>query len=418
MPKIYIIPNAHLDPVWQWRWPEGCTEIRSTCRAACDFLDIDPRLTFCRSSAGDVRWLERCEPALLPRMAALVRKGQWESVGGWWTQPDCNIPFGESFVRQALYAQPWFRDVLGAAATVGYNVDSFGHHANLPQILRKCGLRYYVFMRPGPQENPAIPAGYFHWEGVDGSRVTAFHVFHPYNAGDQWGMDQALPECREYLARGLTQSAMLFVGMGDHGGGPTRRTLQAIDRLRSEKGMPELIYATPAQAFAAMEAEGANLPVYRGEMQIHAVGCYAAHSEVKALNRTAEETLLAAERMSVVAEALQCTPYPAAALREAWQDTLFNQFHDVLAGSSVRAAYADARDQYGRAIFTASEALNAAQQALAAAIDTRGDSQAVVFFNPHPFPVKTLYETGNILGGVFHDGLDPVRVAFFTQDGA
>jgi len=412
---IYLIANAHIDPVWQWRWQEGCAEIRSTCRAACDFLSNDSALRFCRSSAGDLRWLERCEPRLLRRMEKLVRTGQWENVGGWWTQADCNIPSGESFVRQALYGQEFFRTQLDRAATVGYNIDSFGHHANLPQILAKCGLRYYVFMRPGPQENAKIPAGYFHWEGVDGTRVLAFHVFDPYNAIIEWGLTQSVPACREYLERGVASSTMLYWGMGDHGGGPTRRVLAALQQMSQEPGMPKMVQATPCEAFAAVEAEGAKLPVYRGEMQIHAAGCYAAHSEIKALNRRAEEALLAAERLSVMAAALRGTRYPADALTEAWKDTLFNQFHDVLAGSAVREGYVDARDQYGRSIFTAEEAINAAQQSLAAQVNTRGDNQAVLIFNPHPFPVTGFFETDNFLGCAIH--VEPSRAGFFTHEG-
>ena len=155
---IYLVANAHIDPVWLWRWQEGCSELRSTCRAAVDFLENDSELTFSRSSAGDLRWIEDLEPALFERMRKLVKRGQWENVGGWWTQPDCNIPCGESFIRQGLYGQPFFRDKLGGAALTGYNVDSFGHNANLPQILKGCGLDRYVFMRPSSiRENRAIP---------------------------------------------------------------------------------------------------------------------------------------------------------------------------------------------------------------------------------------------------------------------
>ena len=211
---------------------------------------------------------------------------------------------------------------------------------------------------------------------------------------------------------------MLFFGMGDHGGAPTRASLAMIEELRQDADMPQLRFATPREAFAAMEAEGAELPVFQGEMQIHAVGCYAANSEIKRLNRRAEEALLAAERLSVVAEALAGTTYPAAALYEAWGDVLFNQFHDILAGTSVRSAYIDARDHYGRAIFHAEEASNAAQQSLAVHIDTRGEGQAVLLFNPHPFPVRGYHESEVIYRAAFHLGIDIPHAALFTHGGA
>jgi alpha-mannosidase len=346
---LHLVANAHLDPVWLWRWPEGCAEIRATCRAAADFLARDKTLRFCRSSAGDLSWLLAIESGLLRRMRKLVQDGRWENVGGWITQPDCNLPAGESFVRQALYGQDFFRRRLGAAAVTGYNVDSFGHHANLPQLLRQCGLRYYVFMRPGPQENAQIPAGYFHWEGVDGTRVLAYHVFDPYNANEGWGLRQTIDTCRQILQTTEAGSLMVFYDMGDHGGGPTRAALKLLGQWQKEPGMPALVQATPREAFAAAEAEGRDFPVYRGEMQIHAAGCYAAHSEVKRLNRRGEEALLAAERLSVLAHLTLGRRLPTQRLAAAWRDLLFCQFHDVLAGSSVREAYADARDQMGRA---------------------------------------------------------------------
>ncbi len=416
LPKtLYLIANAHLDPVWLWRWPEGCTEIRSTCHAVVDFLGNDPALKFSRSSAGDMRWLVEMEPELLQRIRQLAIEGRWENVGGWWTQPDCNIPSGESLVRQALYGQHFFQHTLGAASGVGYNVDSFGHNANLPQILRKCGMNYYVFMRPhSTLENSEIPEGYFQWEGVDGSQVVAFHIFENYAVNEHWGME-TIDEVRSYLQDSDVSSAMVFYGMGDHGGGPTRATLAAFTRMAAEPDMPKLVHATPREAFTALESEGRALPLFHGELQHHASGCYAAHSEIKGLNRRAEEALLAAERMATVAAELVGKTYPAAALASAWQDLLFNQFHDVMAGSSIREAYVDARDQLGRAIFSAEEVLNTAQQQLAAHIDTRGEGQAVLLFNPHTFPINGMYETENQYSGCLR-AVDLWRAHLFTDN--
>ena len=415
---IYLIANAHLDPVWLWRWPDGCTEIRSTCRAAVDFLTENPVLKFSRSSAGDVRWLLEMEPTVLERMRALALEGRWENVGGWWTQPDCNIPCGESFVRQALYGQQFFRQYLGTTSAVGYNVDSFGHHGNLPQILKKCGLDYYVHMRPSSKlENPDLPEGYYYWEGIDGTRILAYHLFDPYCATECWGLDSQLAEIEQYMQVSGLPQAMLYYGMGDHGGGPTRQTLKRLNEIADENDRITFIHATPHEAFTAMAASGSDLPVHKGEMQIHAAGCYAAHSEVKRLNRRAEEALLAAERMATVTACLTGIAYPREKLTAAWQDLLWNQFHDILAGSSIREAYVDTRDQMGRAIFTAEERLNAAQQQLASHVDTRGDGQAMLIFNPHPFPVNGLYETEDLYGvGIRDTNLQQAR--FYTKDGA
>lgn len=430
---IHLIANAHLDPVWLWRWQEGSAEIRATVRAVLGFLEADPTLKFTQSSAGDMRWVEQIEPDLLPRIRQLVAEGRWENVGGWWTQPDCNIPSGESFVRQALYAQRWFNDRLGDRAVTGFNLDSFGHHANLPQLLAKAGLRYYMFMRPGrgSHETP-IPPGYFIWEGIDGSRVTAFHVYDPYNnGGGEYGrpaMDALLADLREHSGA----SRMYVWGMGDHGGGITRYGLEWFAAVAREPNMPAFEHATTREAFAAMEREGRALPVFTGELQHTARGCYAAHAEIKQLNRRAEEALLAAERLSAAASGWVAVPFPGPTIAAAWQDVLFNQFHDLLAGTAIREGYQDAREQMGRALFTAEETLNFAQQKIAARVDTRFRGQdpppfnqedprckhqAVILYNPHAFPVEQIFEPGNVYGGAVHWAVNLRKASCYTADG-
>jgi len=413
---IHLVANAHIDPVWLWHWQEGCAELRSTCRAAVDFLENNRELTFTRSSAGDLQWIADLEPKVFARMRRLVRRGQWENVGGWWTQPDCNIPNGESYVRQGLYGQRFFRDKLGGMAHTGYNVDSFGHNANLPQILAGCGLKHYVFMRPSSlDENPRIPQGYFQWQGIDGTRLTAFHVFEPYCIATGAALEKSIGQGRKFLEK-TGESLMVFFGVGNHGGGPTREMLAMARQLRAVPGMPALKFATTAQAFAAVACEGRRLPLFTGELQHNAPGCYAAHGEIKRLNRRAEEALLAAERLSAMAQQLAGRRYPLAAITAAWKDALFCQFHDILSGSALREAYTDARDQLGRAIFTAEEALNAAQQALAGSIDTRGEGIPVVVFNPHTFEYDGTYETQDLQRGGFRS-VDLRNVSLFDADG-
>ncbi len=401
-PTLYLIGNAHLDPVWLWRWPEGFSEARATCRAAVELLEQNPDLRFCWSSAGVLEWVVDLEPGILRRIRRLIRQGRWEVVNGWWEQPDCNLPGGESFVRQGLYGQRFFRDRLGCISRIGYNIDSFGHHANLPQILRKSGMPFYVFMRPSSKlENDEIPPSYFEWEGIDGTRVTAFHVtgVH-YNLWDGQVLKKlGVEEAVQVLRRTGERSAMVFYGVGDHGGGPTRELITAARGYMRDPAMPRLQFATVAEAFQAMADEKKRRPLFKGELQHHASGCYAAFTQVKLLNRRAEETLLAAERMSVAAALVAGRRYPRASLSKAWKDVLFNQFHDILAGSSVREAYTDVRDQMGRALFTAESDLQASQQALAGQVDTRGEGLAVFVFNSHPFAVRRLIETEDLARG-------------------
>ncbi len=382
---IHLIGNAHLDPVWLWRWTEGYQEARATFRSALDRLGEFPQFVFTASQAAVYRWVQESEPALFESIQAQVQAGRWSVVGGWWMQPDCNLPAGESFARHSLYAQRFFKDAFGQACTVGYCVDSFGHNAMLPQLLRQGGMQAYVFMRPNKIENPDCPEGPFWWESPDGSRVLAFRLLSAYETKPGAITPAALQKIEAHFTDQL-RDLMFFYGVGNHGGGPTVATLRSLEAMQADPVLPTLSFSSPARYFKDLQARLPELPVYRGELQYHAVGCYAAHTGIKIWNRQAEHLLLAAERWAVIGRYLTGTPTAGAALAAAWQTVLFNQFHDILAGSSIREAYDDARSDHGAVQQTAWSVLNTALQRVASQVDTRGGDRAVLVFNPHVFP--------------------------------
>jgi alpha-mannosidase len=378
---VYMIGNAHIDPVWLWQWSEGFHEVRATFRSVLDRMKEYEEFVFVSSSAAYYEWVEKSDPAMFAEIRQRIAEGRWQVVGGWWVQPDCNLPGGESFARQALYAQHYFKEKFGVTAKVGYNVDSFGHHAMLPQLLKKSGLDYYVFLRPMPHEK-GLPGRLFWWEADDGSRVLAFRI--PFEYGT-WGKDLEphVRRCAAEIKAPFSQT-MCFFGVGNHGGGPTRENLDSIRRMQADPDFPNLVISTPEQIFHSLETSQLPIPVVHDDLQHHASGCYAAHSGVKRWNRHAENLLLAAEKFSSIAERVTGQPYPAD-FAQAWKDVLFNQFHDILAGTSLEAAYEDARDLYGEANTIAGRALNVAIQSLAWQIRTPTEpgTTPIVVFNPH-----------------------------------
>lgn len=377
---LYMIGNAHIDPVWLWQWQEGFHEVKATFRAALDRLNEYPEFVFTASSVAFYAWVEQSDPVMFAEIQQRVREGRWSLAGGWWIEPDCNIPAGESFVRQALYGQRYFQEKFGRIARVGYNVDSFGHHGMLPQILKKSGLLYYVFMRPMPHEK-ALPSRLFWWKADDGSRVLALQLPFTYAT---WGdnLEEHIWQCAAEIQEPL-QEMTCFYGVGDHGGGPTRANLEHIRQLKQEMEGVHLQHADLEQFFSAVETRPAVFPVLHDDLQHHASGCYAAHSGIKRWNRLAENRLLAAEKLSAAAEGLTGQPYPTG-LADAWKSVLFSQFHDSLAGTSLEAAYEDARSFYGKALVTADQAINAATQVIAwkIGISEEADTRPVVVFNP------------------------------------
>ncbi len=384
---LHMIGNAHIDPVWLWQWPEGYQEVRATFQSAIDRMEEYPDFVFTCDSVLYLQWVEETDAALFESIRKRIADGRWQMVGGWWIEPDCNIPAGESFVRQALYAQRYLADRFGVTATVGCNVDPFGHAGSLPQILRKSGIDSYMFLRPGPHEM-ALPGQYFWWESADGSRVLAYRIPNEYcTPGRDVGhhIDKALamlpPDARE---------AMVFYGVGNHGGGPTRANLDSIRRLDSVNGLPHLELSSPRRFFDALTGSGAQIPTHGGELQHHAVGCYSAHSGVKQWNRRAENLLQRAEKWAAIADVVAGLPYPRQELTEAWKLVLFNQFHDTLGGTAIAPAYEDSRDQFGHANSLAAQVFNRAVQSISRriAIPAEPDMIPVVVFNPHPWRLQ------------------------------
>src|SRR5829696_3324375 len=388
---LHLIGNSHIDPVWLWQWPEGFQEIRATFRSALDRMNEYPEFIFTCDSAAYYAWIEEIEPAMFEEIRARVAEGRWELVGGWWVEPDCNIPGGESFVRQALVSQRFFLDRFGKNATVGYNVDPFGHNAMLPQLLRRAGMDSYVFMRPGPHE-ASLPGPLFWWESPDGSRVLAYRLPHEYCApGEDLGyhIDKSLAQLPDRWSE-----MMAFYGVGNHGGGPTRGNLESIRRLDGAGALPRLRHSTPRRYFDAILASDPELPVVTGDLQHHAVGCYSAHSGIKTWMRRAESDLATAEAWASVAATVAGRAYPHEDLDRAWKHVLFNQFHDTLGGTAIEPAYQDARDQLGEASSTAARVQNVAIQSLSQLIDVPADPGVVpiVVFNPLPWPVRASIE--------------------------
>jgi alpha-mannosidase len=383
---LHMIGGAHIDPVWLWQWQEGFYEVRATFRSALDRMQEYDDFVFAASSSAFYEWIELTDPTMFAEIQQRVIEGRWELVGGWWIEPDCNIPSGESFVRQGLLGQHYLKTKFNRTARVGFNIDSFGHASTLPQILQKSGIPYYTFLRPMPDE-AELPSSLFWWESDDGSRVLAYRIPFDYAS---WGeaLDDHVRRCAAELD-GPSDEGMCFYGVGNHGGGPTKENLDSIRRIRSDPDRPQVVFSSPERFFDSVASKGSTLPVVHAGLQRHAPGCYAAHSAVKRWNRSAENRLIAAEKWSALASWAHGHPYPVD-LGRAWRNVLFNQFHDILAGTSLEVAYDDARDTYGEALAIADRALTSAIHSVASKvrIDQVEGVRPMIVFNALTWPVR------------------------------
>lgn len=399
-PVVHMIGNAHIDPVWLWTADEGREEVLATYRSAVERMRETEGFAFSSGAVVTYRWVQQDDPALFAEIQRRVTEGRWSLVNGWWVQPDCNVPCGESFARHGLYGQRALEEMFGKRAATGYNVDSFGHAASLPQILLSCGLTSYVFFRPAPGREKDLPGTVFWWESDDGSRVLTSRppLHYPSHAGD---LVERIDEAAA-LALPDIGHVMCFYGVGNHGGGPTRANIESILRAMSRPDGPTVRFGCPDDFFAAVRASDADLPVLHDELQHHARGCYTAVSRCKWYNRKCEQALLVAERFAALSNRLCGIAYPRNALAHAWENVLFNQFHDILAGTSLREAYDDAYESYEESERVADLALETALTALASQIDTRGDGRPLLVFNPHPWAQRVPVETSVPVTGDWH----------------
>ena len=423
--EIHLIGNAHLDPTWLWRWQEGCGEVLQTFRSAVDRLKEYDQFVFTCSSACYYQWVEEIDPDLFEEIRELVKAGRWVPVNGWWVQPDCNMPSAESFARQALYSQLYYYEKFGKICRTGYNVDSFGHNAMLPQLLTKGGMRFYVMMRPGMHENPEIPQGLFWWDSADGSRVLTYRIPTGYAENGRDAIDRArniMTEMAEKQGHGM----MLFYGCGNHGGGPSKGDIEYIQSLKDE-GAQELVFSSPDEFFAKQCLMALDLPSWGDELQHHASGCYSATSLIKALNRKAECALGSAEKWNTIASAGYGIKAATKKFRKAWLNVCYNQFHDIMCGCSIMEAYEDARDQMGFSMDIAAKEENKALLAITGRINTWLDGvsdtvfcnerhhcrnlkfpRPVVVFNPLSYAVRSAVRTYHPSKAVFDSDGKPV----------
>jgi len=344
---VHLICNAHLDPVWQWRWDEGASEALATFRNAADLLDEHPGFIFCHNEAVLYQWAERLDPALFEDIRRHVRTGRWAISGGWFIQPDVNLPGTESLVRTIAEGRRWFRDRFDAAPRVAYNFDSFGHSGGLPQILRLAGYEMYIHMRPQAGEMD-LPADLYRWRGVDGTVIPAYRIAVGLYHSEHDNIEERLREGVE-LALKLGRDVPVFWGLGNHGGGATRRDLGLIDSFVAREKRVRVVHSTPDAFCEAVKDAAARAPIVDGDLQRVFTGCYTSLSRIKRRAVAGLGRLVQAEAAAAASSWLAGADLPGAELREAWKCHIFNDFHDILTGSCVEPAERDALDQYGRA---------------------------------------------------------------------
>ena len=356
---IKAVGNSHIDMAWLWPETETVEVVRNTFGTALALMREYPDFKFTASAAQAYVWMEEKYPAIFQEIEQRVKEGRWEIVGGMWVEPDLNMPDGESLVRQILYGKRYFKQKFGVDVNIGWNPDSFGYNAQLPQIYVRSGIDYFVTQKLlWAHEFTTFPYRLFWWQAPDGSRLMTYFPSDYANAIEPVKMarDSATYGPLMWKYNGGTNSApagalqmMYLYGVGDHGGGPTRVDLDTTLRWQKPDVVyPKLEFSTAASFLynLSKNENELNLPTWKGELyfQYHR-GVETSQSETKRGNRKAEVALLDAEKLASIGM-LFGQPYPQADFDSSWKNVLFNQFHDILPGSGIGINYVDAARKY------------------------------------------------------------------------
>lgn len=399
---FHLLPNAHLDPVWLWDWREGLNEGVITVRTILDLMDEFEELTFIRGESSIYQHIERTDPATFRRIARAIEGGRWDVVGGTYNQPDTNLASTETLCRQFETGLAYFQSRFGIVPRISWQADSFGHTPGLPNILRAFGMEGLMFTRPNRQDFPMDQPAFW-WQTDHDDRVLAYRQYFIAYCSERFNLPSVLDRTLADAANGPHRHVAVLMGLGNHGGGPSRRHLLETRAWAKKHPEVEVRFSTFHRFFADLQEEirsaAEPIPTVRGDLGFCLRGCYSSLAKFKFAYRRAEALVPSAEiTQSIVRTEVPFDPSPLAG---AWEGILFNSFHDILPGSSIERAFDEQLAWVGKSQHEATAARFEALNQLAAKIDTRvprpkgtdaPTEVPVLVWNPLPRPVSAWVE--------------------------
>jgi len=406
--NLSAIGHAHIDTAWLWPLAETRRKCIRTFSSALRYMEDYPHYKFACSQAQQYAWIKEMTPGLYEKIKTKVKEGRFIPAGGSWVEPDCNIPSGESLVRQFLIGQRFFKQEFGSYCNEFWEPDVFGYSAALPQILLGVGIRYFLTIKLSWSQFNKIQSNTFWWQGLDGSRVlTHFPPADDYNA--MADVEAVLRSVNNFKDHDRSRESYMLFGFGDGGGGPTMPMLEQINRMRNVDGLPRVEIRSPHDFFTRCEADAKDLTTWVGELylELHR-GTYTTQAHNKFLNRQSELLLRDLEFLSTICNTLGVSEYPAEEIDWLWKIVLTNQFHDIIPGSSINEVYQDSAVHYREVHRIGSNLLEKAIETLlkksdgsnVLAINTLSESRTEIVNLPAGIPAIQISSEGHPLGVV------------------
>ena len=324
---VSCVAHAHIDMNWMWRYDETAAITVDTFRTMLQLMKEYPQFTFAQSQASVYKIVEDYAPELLPEIRQRIQEGRWEVTASHWVEADKNMPGGESLTRHLLYTRRYLKDLMDLSDSqfaIDYEPDTFGHGANVPEILQSGGVRFMYHCRGYDGHN------LYRWQAPSGARVTVYREPTWYNETIDGNSFLYVPGfC---VKHGLDRLIHVY-GVGDHGGGATRRDIERILDYATWPCMPKLEFGRYIDFFEYIDT--LDLPIVDHELNFIFDGCYTSQSRIKKANRVAEAALYESEFFNTMSQLCDAYPYDAKAFEELWRNVLFNHFHDILPGSGT-----------------------------------------------------------------------------------
>ncbi|MDR1918891.1 MAG: glycosyl hydrolase-related protein [Tannerellaceae bacterium] len=391
--KAYLVSTAHFDTQWNWDVKESIDDyLRRTMVQNFWLFERFPDYVFNFEAAQKYSWMKEYYPAEYALLKEYIKKGRWNITGSTWEATDPNLPAAESFFRNILYGQEFYKKEFGLKTNDIYLPDCFGFGYTLPTIAAHSGLIGFSTQKLQWRKNPyfgekeKMPFKIGLWQGIDGSRIMA--VLDAGGYGTTYYYDDVSSNKRiiDRAEAGPNKTAYAYYGVGDRGGSPTLPSVYSVSKSLQADGPLEIISARASQIYEDYLPfdKHPELDVYEGEllMDVHGVGCYTSQAAMKLFNRRNEQLADAAERASVAAELLGGASYPAEELRENWQRFLWHQFHDDITGTSIPRAYTFSWNDELIAQTRFADAITTAVGAVSRALNTQLKGVPVVVYNP------------------------------------
>ncbi|ARN56681.1 alpha-mannosidase [Sedimentisphaera salicampi] len=372
--------NAHIDLAWLWPIRETIRKAARTFSTVLELMDRYPDYVFGSSQPQLYLWVKEAYPKLYDRIKAKVAEKRWELHGGMWVESDVNMPNGESLIRQFLYGKRFWQSEFGMDTEMLWLPDTFGYSAALPQIMKICGVRYFMTQKLAWNSVNKFPHYTFDWEGIDGSTVLT-HIL-PEETYISHAGPRAISKVEDnYAQKNVSDRALLLYGIGDGGGGPGAEHLERLERLKNLQGVPPVKQEFSEEFFKKIDRDDLDYPRWRGELYLEKhQGTYTSQAKNKKYNRFLEVKLRDLELLASIAS-LYGFEYPQQKIDEIWKEVLLYQFHDVLPGSSIKRVHDESLQRYEIMIDEVEGLTQGLLQDISGNIGASGTENPVMVFN-------------------------------------